>query len=272
MIRQFRAIRAMMLALGVSACGVSQQHEIQLGQEESVRVQQELPMLRDPAVDQYITSLGLQLARTTSRADLPWQFFVVNTPVVNAFALPGGIIYVNRGLIERAGRMDELAGVLAHEVEHVVRRHSVQQMERVQGANVGVTLACVLTNVCGNAAAATAINVGGTAMLARFSRAQENEADEGGFQMMIRAGVNPTGMLTFFQQLAADEQRGGNRNLSTWFDTHPGTQDRIVNIERLLAQVPPAQLQTLTSDTPGFQAMRQRLLSLPRPRTTASGR
>ena len=270
--RHYAAIRTLLLPLAVSACGVSQRQEVQLGQQESARIQQELPMVQDAIVTQYVASLGNQIASHTSRADLQWQFYVVNTDVVNAFALPGGIIYVNRGLIQRADRMDELAGVLGHEIEHVVQRHSVKQMQQMQGANVGVTLACVLTNVCSSQAASAAINVGGAAVFARFSREDEIQADEGGFRNVVNAGINPTGMLTFFQKLLAEEQQGGNSNVSSWFASHPGTQDRINNIQRMLAAIPASQLQGLMTDTPAFQAMRQRIMSLPpapTPNTTA---
>src|SRR5207237_4111956 len=90
------------LALGVSACGVSQQQEVQLGQQESAQIQQQLPLVQDAVINQYVTALGNQIATHTSRSDLQWQFYVVNTDVVNAFALPGGIIYVNRGVLDRA--------------------------------------------------------------------------------------------------------------------------------------------------------------------------
>ena len=250
-------------ALGVSACGVSQQQEVQIGQQESAQIQQQLPLVQDAVINQYVTSLGNQIASHTSRADLQWQFYVVNTDVVNAFALPGGIVYVNRGVLERADRMDELAGVMGHEIEHVVRRHSVKQMEQMQGANVGVALACTLTNICSNQAAAAAINVGGTAIFAKFSRADEVQADEGGFQNVINAGISPEGMLSFFQKLLAEEQQSNNSNVSSWFSDHPGTQDRIADIQRMLAQVPASQLRSLTTDTQAFQSMKRRVMSLP---------
>jgi len=251
------------VALGVSACGVSQQQEVQIGQQESAQIQQQLPLVQDAVINQYVTSLGNQIASHTSRADLQWQFYVVNTDVVNAFALPGGIVYVNRGVLERADRMDELAGVMAHEIEHVVRRHSVKQMEQMQGANVGVALACTLTNICSNQAAAAAINVGGTAIFAKFSRTDEVQADEGGFQNVINAGISPEGMLSFFQKLLAEEQQSNNSNVSSWFSDHPGTQDRIADIQRMLAQVPASQLRSLTTDTQSFQSMKRRVMSLP---------
>jgi len=261
------------VALGISACGVSQQQEVQLGQQESAQIQQQLPLVQDAVINQYVSALGNQIASKTSRADLQWQFYVVNTDVVNAFALPGGIVYVNRGVLERADRMDELAGVMAHEIEHVVRRHSVKQMEQMQGANVGVALACSLTNVCNNQAAAAAINVGGTAIFAKFSRTDEVQADEGGFQNVINAGINPEGMLTFFQKLLAEEQQSGSSGAaSSWFSDHPGTQDRIQDIQNMLSQVPASQLQSLTKDTQAFQTMKRRVMSLPpAPKQAASG-
>ena len=260
------------VALGISACGVSQQQEVQLGQQESAQIQQQLPLVQDAVINQYVNALGNQIASHTSRADLQWQFYVVNTDVVNAFALPGGIIYVNRGVLERADRMDELAGVMGHEIEHVVRRHSVKQMEQMQGANVGVALACTLTNICSNQAAAAAINVGGTAIFAKFSRTDEVQADEGGFHNVLNAGISPNGMLTFFQKLLAEEQQSNNSNVSSWFADHPGTQDRIADIQRMLAQVSASQLRSLTTDTQAFQQMKRRVMSLPpAPRQTTSG-
>lgn len=261
------------VALGISACGVSQQQEVELGQQQSAQIQQQLPLVQDAVINQYVSSLGNQIASKTSRADLQWQFYVVNTDVVNAFALPGGIVYVNRGVLERADKMDELAGVLGHEIEHVVRRHSVKQMEQMQGANIGVALACTLTNICSNQAAATAINVGGTAIFAKFSRADEVQADEGGFHNLINAGISPEGMLSFFQKLLAEEQQsGGSGAASSWFSDHPGTQDRIQDIQNMLAQTPASTLRSLTTNTQAFQQMKRRVMSLPpAPKQAASG-
>src|SRR5690242_19948527 len=180
--RHFARIGAGFLAcVSLAACGgISQQQEVEMGAQEAQQVNAQLPMLQDATINAYVNSLGNQLARTTSRADLDWHFAVVNTDVVNAFALPGGYVYVNRGILERATKMDELAGVLGHEIEHVVERHSVKQMEQAQNANIGVTLACVLTNVCNSQAAQAAIQVGGAAVFAKFSREDEIKADEGG--------------------------------------------------------------------------------------------
>src|SRR4051812_10327751 len=255
------AVATMALAAGCSS--VSQQQEVQIGQQTAAQVNAQLPMLRDPVVDGYVNTLGQTIASRTARADLQWQFAVVNTNVINAFALPGGFIYVNRGVLGQASNESELAGVLAHEIEHVVRRHSVKQMEQVQQANVGVGLVCVLTRVCENQAAQAAIQVGGSAVFAKFSRADEVQADEGGFQNVIRAGINPRGMLTFFQKLLAEEGSGGSGGANAWFADHPGTQDRIADIQRMLDATPAAQLSSLRTDSPQYQQMKRRLAQLP---------
>jgi beta-barrel assembly-enhancing protease len=257
-----RAAAGLAACVSLSACGgISQQQEVELGAQQAQQVNAQLPMLQDATVNAYVNSLGRSLASTTSRADLDWHFAVVNTDVINAFALPGGYIYVNRGVLERASNESEVAGVLAHEIEHVVRRHSVKQMEQVNNANIGVALACTLTNVCQNQAAQAAIQVGGTAVFAKFSRGDEVQADEGGFDTMIRAGINPRGMLTFFQKLLAEEKSGGGA-ASSWFSDHPGTDDRISDIQRMLNERA-NQLSGLRTDSQAFQGMKRRLNQLP---------
>ncbi|HET7456814.1 MAG TPA: M48 family metallopeptidase [Gemmatimonadaceae bacterium] len=254
------------LAAGcASAAGVSTQQEVQMGAQEAQQVDAQLPMLNDATVDQYVNALGTQIASRTSRSDLAWHFAVVNTSDVNAFALPGGYVYVNRGVIENAANASELAGVLGHEIEHVVRRHSVKQMAEVQNANIGVALGCALARICENQAVGAAVNVAGGAYFAKNSRADEKQADDGGFQNVIRAGYNPTGMLTFFQKLMQMEQAsgGGSGGASSWFSDHPGTQDRIADIQGMLSQLSPQQLSSLATDTPEYQRIRQRVLSMP---------
>src|SRR4051794_4515845 len=128
------------IALLLCACGVSKDQEVAIGRQSAEQINGRLPLVRDAVTAEYVRQLGLSIARTTSRPDLDWQFFVVDSREVNAFALPGGIIYVNRGLIDRAETLDELAGVLGHEIGHVVRRHSVRQMEKARGTNAAVSL------------------------------------------------------------------------------------------------------------------------------------
>lgn len=265
-------MRNIILTIGAVAllagCGVSTQQEVQMGQDEAQQVNAQLPMVQDAEIQNYVNALGNRIAHLTSRADLNWQYQVVNSDVVNAFALPGGFIYVNRGVLERASNMSELAGVLGHETEHVVRRHSVKQMEQAQGANVGVGILCALTGVCQSGVAQAAINIGGTAVFAKFSRTDEIQADEGGFNNVMRAGISPRGMYTFFQKLLAEEQSSGSGgSAAAWFSDHPGTQDRIADIQRMLNQVPASQLNSLQVNDAGWATMKARLARLgPAPR------
>jgi predicted Zn-dependent protease len=257
----------------LAACGVSQQQEVQMGQQEAAQVRQQLPLLKDPVVNQYVEQLGQSIAHTTSRADLDWHFHVVNSDQVNAFALPGGFIYVNRGVLDRATNESEVGAVIGHEIEHVVRRHSVKQMEQMQGADVGLAVTCALTSICNSGLGQAAINVGGSAIFAKFSRTDEQQADEGGFKNEMNAGLNPTGMLTMFQKLLAEEQQsgGGQSAVSGWFSDHPGTQDRIADVQRLLAGVPQSTLNGLRTNSQAFNVMKSRLSQLPpAPKQTAS--
>jgi predicted Zn-dependent protease len=256
-----RIAGAAMLLLA-SACQVSEDQEIQLGKENAEQVNAHLALVRDPAVVNYVQQLGLAIARTTPRADLDWQFFVVDSKEVNAFALPGGFIYVNRGLIDRAQKLDELAGAIGHEIGHVVRRHSVQQMEKQTGANVAVGLGCTLTRLCNSDVARAAIQVGGAALFARYSRQDEAEADSEAVLNVIRVGLDPHGIPTLFRRLL-EERRTSPLRIEAFFASHPLEEDRIRATEREIAAFEPGQLQGLRQDDPGYQEFRARLHSLP---------
>lgn len=245
-----------------AACAVSQQQEVALGASTAAQVSAQLPLIRDAAVTAYISSLGARLAKATDDRSLAWTFTVVDSKEVNAFALPGGWIYVNRGLIERATDMSQLAGAMAHEIGHVTRRHSVQQLQQAQQANVGVTLLCTLTKVCESGASQAAINVGGTALFARFSRTDETEADAEAVRTTVKAGISPRGIPTLFRTLLGERQTNPGA-LTAFFATHPLEEDRIKATEELIAQVPSRELSRLTQDTKAFQDFRRRLQSLP---------
>jgi len=125
-----RALIGVAITCSLLGCGISQQQEVQMGQQYAQQINAQLPIIQDPELNRYINVIGDSIARLTKRADLDWHFFIVDAAEVNAFAVPGGFVYVNRGLIERADQMDELAGVLGHEIGHVVKRHTVKQMEK----------------------------------------------------------------------------------------------------------------------------------------------
>ena len=258
-----RYLAGFALAVSLTGCGVSTQQEIQMGAEYAQQINAQLPIISDPEANRYINVLGDSIARLTSRTDIPdWKFYIVDSKEVNAFAVPGGYIYVNRGLIERTLRMDQLAGVLGHEIGHVVRRHSIKQMQQQQGANIGVTLACVLTSVCNNQAGQAAIQVGGTALFAKFSRSDETEADEEGIKNVVRAGISPNGIPEMFQILL-NERASNPSAVEGWFSTHPMEEDRIANTRAIISQISPSVLRSLTLDSKAFQSFKARVRSLP---------
>ncbi len=260
-----RIFASVALVVSMTACGVSQQQEIQIGQDYSQQINAQLPIISDPEINRYINLLGDQIATKTSRADLPWRFYVVDSKEVNAFAVPGGYVYVNRGLIERTTKMDELAGVLGHEIGHVVRRHSIQQMEKAQGANVGITLACILTSICNSQAAQAGINIAGGAVFAKFSRQDELEADQEAVVNTVRSGIHPEGIVTMFRKLI-NERSSRPSAVAGWFATHPLEEDRIDAAQASINSIPTATRSKLSTNTTNYNSFVRRVKSLPAPR------
>jgi predicted Zn-dependent protease len=251
-------------ALTTAACGISQQQEVEIGAQQAQQINAQLPIIQDPEVNRYLNVLGDSLAKITNRADLDWHFYMVNSNEFNAFALPGGFIYINRGVAERSDNLSQFASVVAHEIGHVALRHSVKQMEQMQGANLGAAVLCTLTSVCSSGIGQAGVNIAGSAIFAKFSRDDEREADAAGIDEMVRAGINPQGMAGMFQKLLSERQSQPGA-LDTWFATHPLEEERINNAKAHVAQVNPAIIRTLTSNTQGFTAFKARVRSLPAP-------
>ena len=252
----------MLLAGGLAACSVSDSDERAMGEEYVQQINAQLPLVTDPRVVGYVDALGKQIARKTDRASLDWRFHVVNSSAVNAFAVPGGFIYVNRGLIERTTSLDQLAGVLGHEIGHIVERHSVEQMKKATGANIGVTLLCTLTDICNEAAAQVVINAAGSALFARYSRSHEFEADSQAVVNVIDAGIHPGGIPEFFQTLLAERRRNPNI-LDNFFASHPLEESRIERTRGLIAAVGDSRVRDLTRDDAGYQLFKTIVRSLP---------
>jgi predicted Zn-dependent protease len=263
----FSAKRLIPLLLGMSAlygCEVSQDQEVAIGKQNAEQINQQLPLVTNPDVEQFVNKLGRAMASHTARADLDWQFRVVDSRMVNAFALPGGFIYVNRGLIERADNVSELAGVLGHEIGHVTRRHAVLQMEKAQKANIGVAVLCTLTSACDHTAGQVAINVGGGLMMAKHSRKAEQEADSEAVINVLSIGIDPNGIPSFFEELIAERAR---RPLIVegWFSTHPLEESRVRATRDVIANSAGARSPNLIRDLPEFQRVRAKLAALPPP-------
>ncbi len=259
-------IPLLVLALGVApavtACSVSSDQEVAIGQRDAAEVNAQLPIVTDPAIAGYVDQLGQSIAARTSRADLRWRFYVVNTSDINAFALPGGFIYANRGLIEQTDKLDQLAGTIGHEIGHVVRRHAVDEMQKQTGANIGLSLACTLTHICDNSASRVAINVAGSALFARYSRLDEAEADSEAVVNVVRAGYDPRGIPELFQILLRERRRSPS-SLDAFFASHPIEEDRIAATAQAIARYDPTVLDALTADDDAFHAFKAALSALP---------
>jgi predicted Zn-dependent protease len=241
---------------------VTVQQEQQLGADYSRQINQQLPLIRDASANQYINQLGRRIASVADPRGIPYTFYIVNSDQVNAFAIPGGHVYVNRGLIERSDNMSELAGVLAHEIGHVVERHGIEQMQKAQNANTALSVVYgVLLGRNPSTVEQAGIQVGGSALFASYSRNAEREADHVAVGYLIRAGINPRGMVTMFQKLLALQQRNPSR-VEQWFATHPGAQERVANTEATIRATPGATAANLTTDTREFQTFRARVRSL----------
>ena len=249
--------------LMASACSPSQDQEVAIGRQNAEQVNARLPILRDPEAADYVQQLGMSMAARTSRADLDWRFFIVDSKDVNAFALPGGFIYVNRGLIDHAQELDELAGALGHEIGHVVLRHSVQQMAQGTKANIAVSLGCTLTRICNSDLARAAIQIGGAALFARYSRADEAQADSVAVENVMRVGIDPDGIPALFERLL-EERKTSPMRIEAFFASHPMEEDRIHATAAEINAIDPAELRGLKRDDPGYQAFKARLRTLPR--------
>jgi len=228
-----------------------------MGAQFSAQLEQELVFLHDPEVESYIDDLGQSLARVSGRSHLTYRFHVVDTDEVNAFAVPGGYLYVNRGLIEAAESESELAGVLGHEIGHVVGKHSARQLTQQYGLSMLASLA--LGENPGMLAQLTA-QIVATGAVTRYSREMESEADAYGVRELYDAGIDPNGLATFFRKL--EEMRGGagGGSLEKFFSTHPEPGDRAEAVRRQIAGLPPKA--GLREDSPRFHRAKDRVLAM----------
>jgi predicted Zn-dependent protease len=256
---------------GACAPAITTQQEVQAGAEYAAEINRQLPLLRDASANQYVNDLGRRIARTADQRGIPYTFYIVNSDVVNAFAIPGGHVYINRGLIERSDNMSELAGVLGHEIGHVVERHAVERIQKSQNANtmLGVLYGVLLRRNPGQVEQA-GIQIGGSAIFAGYSRDAEREADRVAVAYLTRTGISPQGMVSMFQQLMEEQRRAPSR-VESWFATHPLSQERISNTQANINATPGATSASLTRDTQEFQRFRARIRSL-QPVPTDRGR
>ena len=229
---------ALLVALVVAAgCGtISLAEERQLGEQVSRQVESEVTLVRDAEIVRYVDRLGRRLIAAAGPQPLSYRFAVVADPSLNAFAVPGGHVYVNTGALLAAADMSELAGVMAHEVGHVALRHVAKSYNRQRNTGVLYQVGTVALDVLvGGGAAAGGEVLGGlaaTAYLTRYTREAEEEADRFAVAILPKAGIDPRGLVRFFEKLRA--QAGGGGGLE-FLSSHPTTADRIAEISAQIA-------------------------------------
>ena len=211
----------------------SEQQDVEIGRQSAAEAERQLPLLNDRRVEGYATEIIRRLAAAAPGAKYPYQIRVVNASDINAFSLPGGFMYVNRGLIEAARTEPELAAVLAHEMAHVALRHGTHQASKAYMTQAGIGILGGLLGRGGNPSQVFQVigGLGLNALFLKFSRDDEYQADTVGAQIMARAGYDPRSMADFFQVLR-NQQKSDPGRLATFFSDHPAAADRETRIRQ----------------------------------------
>ncbi len=217
---------------------IGEQGEIAMGREADPQIVAQMGLYPDDGWQTYIQELGSEMAAVSERPDLPWTFRVIDDPIVNAFALPGGFIYVTRGILTHFNSEAELASVLGHEIGHVTGRHGVEQQSKAQLAGIGLAVGAAvagpeyggLVNMAGQ---------GLGLLFLKFGRDHEREADDLGLRYMTRDGYRPDEMPKVFRTLERVSAAQGAGRIPAWMSTHPNPGNRGARISQQIAELPP---------------------------------
>ena len=214
---------------------VSESQEIEMGKQAAQEVAQTIGYYKNDAVQSYVAGLGKEMAAKTERPNLPWEFHVVDDASVNAFALPGGFIYVTRGLMTSINDEAELATVVGHEIGHVTNRHSVQQISKAQVAQLGLGIGSILSSDI--AKFGQLASAGLSVLFLKYSRDAENQADQAGFRYALMDNYDVREMANVMTTLDRISQTSGGGKLPEWLATHPDPGNRVKHIQQMLDTV-----------------------------------
>lgn len=204
--------------------GGSQEKELAIGRQLALEVEQQAKMVEDPVITEYVNRVGQNIV-LHSDAKIPFTIKVIDSDEVNAFALPGGYFFVNKGLILAADNEAELAGVMAHEIAHVAARHAMENAGKGQFLNYGILAGIIMTGGIAGAVLQNTAGLGQMLAFFHFSRGAEEEADKLGVQYLYAAGYDPTAMSTMFEKLASKSKKKASA-ISKLFSTHPQSVER----------------------------------------------
>ena len=240
----------------------SPQQDVELGKKAAVDAQKQLPLCNDPKVDAYLTQLGTHLASKlpTGGAQYPFEFHCVNDKAINAFALPGGYVFINRGAIEAADTEAQLAGVMAHELSHVALRHGTNQATKAQATQGFLGIASGIFG--GSTGGALLTQLGAFAaggVLLRYSRTAETQADVMGTQVLYDTGYDPRAMAQFFEKLEAETK---GKNPPEFFSDHPNPEHRVERVDEEIDKLGGVQ-PNAKRDSAEFEAIKREVLALP---------
>lgn len=245
----------------------SKQQDVQLGQENAAQVRKQLKVINDPVLTEYVNRVGKRLvaSREAQESGFPFTFEVVADPSINAFALPGGPMFINTGLLRAVDNEAQLAGVMGHEMSHVILRHGTNQASKSRLIELPAVLGSQMAggSMVGQLAQ-LGIGLGANSVLLKFSRSAESQADLMGSHLMAEAGYNPVEMARFFEKLNAE---GGSR-APQFFSDHPNPDNREKAIEEEVHRLP---MQNYGYETGEFQRMKQVVAGIhePKPKVQA---
>lgn len=207
---------------------IPESQEIAMGQEAAGQIAAQMGLVQDEALQKYVSDLGIALAKSSERPHLPWKFHVVDDPVVNAFALPGGFIFITRGILTHMNSEAELVSVLGHEIGHVTAKHSVSQISKAQLAQIGLGVGSLMLPE-GLEGLGDIAGAGLGLLFLKFGRDDERQSDALGFRYMTNLGYDPREMASMFRTLERQAKKQGGGGIPEWASTHPAPENRVEN-------------------------------------------